>query len=346
MILLSWLKILLMVEYFMNKKVSKIEISHKTIIFTFLFVAGLFLLWQIRSLIGLFVVCFVLMETLHPAVMKLESKKIPRPLAIALIYAILLISLGVAVAGIIPSFVSQFNGFVNFLPKSIEQLDVFGINATNISSQFKLFEKLPENIAKTTISLFSNILSGIVVLMITFYMLLERRKMNQHSINLLGKEKGKKLIKIVEEIENKLAGWSKAELLLMLIVGIMSYIGYVILGLDFALALGLIAAILELIPNIGPTITTILASLVALNQSPLIVGLTIIWGILVQQLENNFIVPRIMKSKVGLNPLVTVFVLAIGAKLGGIVGTILAIPGYLTVEAILKTTVFNKNRDK
>jgi predicted PurR-regulated permease PerM len=294
----------------------------------------------------LFVICFILMETINPAVERLESKKIPRPLAIGLIYLLLLTFIGFAVAGIIPSFVSQFNGIVNFLPESIEQLDVFGMDASNISSQFRLFEKLPENIAKTTISIFSNIFSGIVILMITFYMLLERKKMNEHSFNLLGKKRGATVLKVIGKIEHKLASWSKAELMLMIIVGVLSYTGYMILGLDFALALGLIAAILELIPNVGPIVTTVLASLVALNQSPLIVGLTIIWGILVQQLENNFIVPKIMKTKVGLNPLVTVFSLAVGAKLGGIIGTILAIPCFLILETIARVVIFDKNRGK
>lgn len=330
----------------MSKKVERIEISHKTIIFTVLFVVALFVLWQIRGLIGLFVVCFILMETVNPAVKKLESRKISRPVAIGLIYVLLLAFISFAVAGIIPSVISQFSGFADSLPKAIEQLDMFGINASSLSSQFKLFEKLPENIAKTTISIFSNIFSGVVVLMITFYMLLERGKMDEHSFKLLGKKRAGILIRVIKEIEDRLASWSKAELTLMIIVGSMSYVGYLVLGLDFALALGIIAGMLELIPNIGPIVTTVLTGLVALNQSPLVAGLTIVWGILVQQLENNFIVPRIMKAKVGLSPLVTIFALAIGARLGGIVGTILAIPCFLTAEAIIRVVLDDKNRGK
>ena len=328
----------------MNKKVARVEISYKTIVFTFLFVIGLLVVWQVRSLIALFFICFILAETINPAVRKLEAKKISRPLAILFIYVLLLTFLSIAIAGMIPSLVPQFKGFANFLPKAIEQLNVFGIDAQYLSSQLKLFEKLPENLAKTTLSVFSNIISAIVVLMITFYMLMERGNLDKYGSDLLGKQGSAILNKIIARIENRLAHWSKAELLLMIIVGILTYVGYMILGLDFALALGIIAAILELVPNIGPAVTTILASLVALNQSPLVLGLTIVWGILVQQLENNFIVPRIMKTKVGLNPLVTIFVLAIGAKLGGVMGTIMAIPSFLAIESVLQVVVDERRK--
>jgi len=323
----------------MNKKVERVEISYKTIVFTFLFAISVLVLWQIRSLIALFFVCFILAETINPAVEKLETKKISRPLAILFIYILLLVFFSFAIAGMIPSLVSQFKGFAIFLPKAVEQLNVFGVDAQYLSSQLKLFEKLPEILSKTTISIFSNIFSAIVVLMITFYMLMERGNLDKYGSDLLGKKGSIVLNKIITRIESRLAHWSKAELLLMIIVGILTYVGYMILGLNFALALGIIAAILELVPNIGPTVTTILASLVALNQSPLVLGLTIVWGILVQQLENNFIVPRIMKTKVGLNPVVTIFVLAIGAKLGGVMGTVMAIPSFLTIESILQIVI-------
>lgn len=331
-----------MVQFGMNKNNIRVEISYKTIVFSFLFLIGLFVLWELRSLLALFFVCLILTEALNPIVKKLEAKKVSRTLAIIIIYIAILIFLSVAVASIVPSLVSQINGLVNFLPRAIERLDLWGISTTDISSQLRLLEGLPAGIAKTTISIFSNIFGGIVILMITFYMLLERKDMNNSAEKLLGSQKAEVLIRMVDKIEDRLVGWTKAELFLMIVVGLMSYIGYMILGLDFALALGIVAAILELIPNVGPTVTTILAALVALNKSIPTVILTIIWGILVQQLENNLIVPKIMKKQVGMSPVITIFALAVGAKMGGVMGTLLAIPSYLAIETAIKVIIDEK----
>jgi len=109
-----------------------------------------------------------------------------------------------------------------------------------------------------------------------------------------------------------------------------------LLGLNYALPLALIAGLLEIVPNIGPTVSTVLAAVVALTISPLTALLTVAWGIFVQQLENNLIVPKIMKHTVGLNPLVTIFFLLVGAKLAGVAGAILAIPVFLTIDAVLR----------
>jgi len=326
----------------MNKNNIRVEISHKTIIFSFIFLMAMFLVWWLKDLLALFFVCLIFMEALNPVVKKLEAKKMSRTLAIILIYIVILIFLSVAVASIVPSLVSQINGLLNFLPKAIERLDLWGISTADISSQLKLLEGLPAGIARTTISIFSNIVGGVVVLMITFYMLLERKDMDKKAKVILGEDKAGILIKVVDKVEDRLVGWSKAELSLMAIVGLMSYIGYMILGLDFALALGIVAAILELIPNIGPTITSILALIVALNKSIPVAILTVIWGILVQQLENNLIVPKVMKKQVGLSPVITIFALAVGAKVAGVMGTILAIPSYLTIETVVKVLTEEK----
>jgi len=110
-----------------------------------------------------------------------------------------------------------------------------------------------------------------------------------------------------------------------------------IIGVNYALPLAIIAGLLEMVPNIGPTIASILAGLFGLTISPLIGLLAVLWGIIVQQLENNFIVPKIMKETVGINPLITILLIASGAKLGGIIGAVIAVPLYLTAETIFKT---------
>jgi predicted PurR-regulated permease PerM len=130
----------------------------------------------------------------------------------------------------------------------------------------------------------------------------------------------------------------------MVIVGFLSYFGYFILGLNYAVPLAIVAGILEVIPNIGPTVAAVIAAFVGLTVSPLTAILAIIWGTIVQQLENNFIVPKVMKETIGINPLITLLVLAAGTKIGGITGTLLSIPTYLFIETSLK--VLNEEKDK
>ena len=130
----------------------------------------------------------------------------------------------------------------------------------------------------------------------------------------------------------------------MTFVGTLSYFGFLVLGLDFALPLALLAGLLEIVPNIGPTIAAVPAVLVGFFISPLVGLATIAWCFLVQQIENNFLVPRIMSQQVGVNPVITLLSLAIGARMAGVVGAIVAIPVYLTIRTLLEELAFNQEK--
>ncbi|MDD4937460.1 MAG: AI-2E family transporter [Candidatus Shapirobacteria bacterium] len=317
-------------------KPKRIEISYKTIVFTVVFLLALVVLWQIRALIILLFISFVFMEALNPAVNRLERFKIPRPLGILLLYIIILAVITFAVAGIVPIFVDQTAALIKSLPDLLQNVKIFGNNAIDFSSQFKILENIPANIAKTAVSVVTNIISGFIIFFLTFYLLLEKKNFPKYSLNLLG-EKGKvKFLKIIDSLESRLGHWVNAEFFLMTIIGILSYLGYLVLGLKYAVPLAIFAGLLEAVPTLGPTLATIVAAIVGFTVSPLIGILTIAWGIIIQQLENNIIVPKIMKQTVGFNPLITILLIATGAKLAGIIGAVLAVPLYLTIETIVK----------
>ncbi|MDD2482927.1 MAG: AI-2E family transporter [Candidatus Shapirobacteria bacterium] len=317
-------------------KTRKIEISHKTVIFTVAFLLALAFFWQIRSILVLIFVGFVLMEAVNPVVRQLEKIKIPRVFAILIVYLLIIAAVSFAIAGIIPILIEQTAGLINSLPQIIQNVKIFSENTIDLSSQFKILETIPSNIAKIAVSLASNIFSGLIIFVITFYLLLEKNNFPKYGDNFFG-EKGKiKFLRIMNNIESSLGSWVNAQLLLMLIIGLLSYVGYLILGLKYALPLAIIAGLLEAIPNIGPIVTTVIAGLFALTISPLTAIFTVIFGVLVQQLENNFIVPKIMRSTVGLNPLVTILLIITGSQLAGIVGALLAIPLFLTIQAVVK----------
>lgn len=316
--------------------VKKIEISYKTIVFTVIFLLSLALLWYIRNIILLLFVSFILMEALNPYVSFLEKHKVPRPIAIVIIYLVILAIVAVALAGIVPVFVEQTAGLIDTLPRFIEDFNLFGFSASDLSTQLRIIESLPANIARAVLSVFSNLFSAFVLFVVTYYLLLERKRFPHYSLNIFGADGQKKTDAIISILEQRLGHWVNAEFFLMTIIGLLSYIGYTLLGLNYAVPLAIIAGLLEIVPNIGPTIATTLAALIGLTVSPITALLAVAWGILIQQLENNIIVPKIMKETVGINPLVTIVLLITGARLAGVIGSILAIPVYITVEAVIR----------
>lgn len=323
-------------------KNKKIEISYKNIIFTVLFLLGLVVLWQIRTLIVLLFISFVLMEALNPSVTRFEKYKIPRPVGILILYIIILSVISFVVAGIIPILTEQTAGLIQTLPQALKNIKIFGSDAIDLSSQFKILENIPGGIAKVAISVVSNVISSFIILFLTFYLLLEKKNFSKYGYDFFGEIGKEKMLNIIGQLELRLGSWVNAEILLMTIIGVLSYIGYTILGLRYAVPLAIFAGLLEAVPSIGPTVATALAALVGFTISPLTGVLAIIVGTLIQQLENNIIVPRIMKKTVGFNPLVTILLIASGAKLGGVIGAILALPLFLTFETIFKVLIEKK----
>ena len=138
-------------------KPQRIEISSKTIVFTVLFLLSLNIIWQVRSVIVLFFLSFMFMEILNPSVTWLEKRKIPRPLAIIALYLLILSVLSSTIASIAPILIEQTTGLINALPRLLTNTHFFGTSAIDWSSQFKIIETLPQNIAKAVVSVFSNI---------------------------------------------------------------------------------------------------------------------------------------------------------------------------------------------
>jgi len=123
---------------------------------------------------------------------------------------------------------------------------------------------------------------------------------------------------------------------LAVIIGILTYIGLFFLGVKYALVLALVAGILELIPYIGPILAAVPAVILSFFQAPFLSLLVLILYIVIQQLENQIIGPQVMKRTVGLNPIVIIIVILIGAKLAGILGIILAVPVTAAIAEFLK----------
>ena len=213
----------------------------------------------------------------------------------------------------------------------------WNIDVTTLTRQIA---PISENIVKVTVGVFSNLITTLAVLVFTFYFLLERPRASQTLTSLVGESMANKTLNILRLIEKRLGGWVRGELLLMLSIGIASYIGLTILHVDFALPLAIIAGVLEIVPTIGPIVSAIPAILVALATSPFLAVSVVALYFIIQQVENNVLVPLVMKKSIGFSPLVTLLSVMIGARFAGIVGAILAVPFVLVLKVIITEVFF------
>ncbi len=314
---------------------KKVEVSHKTIIFTVVFLSSLWLLYEIRQIVvGLFV-SIVLMSAINPLLGRMEKLKIPRALGIIFVYIFIFSLLGFVIAGIIPPLVAQTSKFLSGLPDFIKNIEVLGnIDKGIVENQLGQLRSLPGDFLKLGMAVFSNFIAIFAFLIITFYMLLERKNLNRYLYTFFGEKGEERAERIIAKMEEKLGGWVRAELLLMIIIGVTSYIGLRVIGLEYALPLAILAGLLELIPNIGPVVAAVPAVLIGLSVSPLTALVVGVFYFLIQQIENTLIVPQVMSKQAGVNPLVTIISLAVGFKLGGVFGAVLAVPIVLLIEIV------------
>ncbi|MDP3955011.1 MAG: AI-2E family transporter [bacterium] len=319
----------------------KVEISHKTIVFTVLFLLALWLVFQLRQIILVVFVAVILMSALNPTVDRLEKTRLPRWLAILFLYILLFAGFGLALSSIIPPLVDQTGNFVNRIILYLREVNLFGIDfktsIPQLSSQIGL---LSSDILRVTVGIFSNLTSLFFVLVVTFYLLLERKKLDRYLLVLFGEGGEKKADEFVDKIENRLGSWVRGQLILMTIIGVMTYIGLRLLGIEFALPLAILAAFLELVPTIGPVVSAIPAILVALTISPVMALAVTALYFLIQQLEGSVIAPKIMQKAVGVNPLMVILSLAVGFKLAGVAGAVLAVPIVLVLQVIVSEMSF------
>jgi len=317
--------------------VSKIEISHRTVIFTIALLAGIWLILEIRDLLFLFFIAFILMASLRPFVESLETRRIPRVISILFIYILVIGLVAVTVGGLVPLLVTQTTKLIANLPK-IEAM-IRPYYQLDLKALTQQLAPVSQDVLKVTLGLFSNITTTLTILVFTFYLLLERKFMEKHLIETFGKTAGMRVADTVKAVEFGLGSWMRGEFVLMLSIGLLSYIGLLLLGIDYALPLAILAGLFEIIPIIGPILSAVPAVLVGLTISPTLGLAVVALYIVLQQLENNFIVPWVMKRAIGLSPLVSIIAIMVGSRLAGLTGALLAIPFVITFEQILKTTL-------
>lgn len=314
------------------------DISIASIFWVLFSLAVVFSIVQLLDIIALVFCSILITLAICPLVDWFEKRKIKRGLSAILIllsFFGLVITLAVSIAS--PLF-TQTEQFIQKLPALVEKVSPIKFDASSFTPQIS---QVPNQVLKIAIGTFSGFITVFATIVLSYYMIQELHKLRNYFTYWWG-EKGERYYVIAEKLETEIGHWIRGEVLLMVIVGVLSYLGYVIVGLPYAVALGVIAGLLELIPNVGPTIATIPAILVGFSISTAHGLGALAVSIIVQQLENNLIVPKVMQKTTGLNPIVTLLAIMIGLKLGGPLLAVLSLPVVLSARVILAHIKVNK----
>jgi len=323
---------------------KKIEISYKTIVFTVFFLGLLWFLYFIRDVIFQVFVALLIMSILNPTVTKLQRYRVPRVASVLIVYFLVISFLTFSLAVVVPPLIEQTTNFANSLPRFVDELSLPVFVSEGITHEVSsLLGKLPSQILRLSVSVFSNVLAIFAVLVFALYFLLARDKMDSQLATLFSNDNVEKRIeKIIAVLEYRLGGWARGQIILMVIVGIATYVGLTVIGVPFAVPLALLAGILEIIPNIGPTLAVIPSVIVGFSVTPLTGMAAAALGILIQQTENYALVPKVMQKSAGMSPIITLLSLVIGLKVAGVMGALLSVPIVITSQVFLEELVFNK----
>ena len=321
-------------------KDSTIHISLKSILLTLLTVVSVYVLYQIRDIAMSFFLALIIMSALNPGVTWLEKRKVPRGLGIVLLYLMVFGALSLLFTIVVPPLGEEINRMVHklqvpALPPAITQFEWTVQDIGSLLSQFG-------QSVNSLVGLISSTVSGIffffTLLVMSFYLIMDRKNLAKKMLWIKHTDRHEKLLsEFIDDIEQRLGGWVRGQIVLMFSIGLITYIILYLLAIPYALPLAVLAGFLEILPNIGPMVAAVPAVIVAFLMSPTMAVIIAILYLLVQQLENNLLVPKIMKAAVNVEPLTSILAILIGVRLGGIIGALLAIPIYIVFRSALQT---------
>jgi predicted PurR-regulated permease PerM len=316
-----------------------VHISPSIVVFTVSFLLGLFFLYSIRSILMLVFLAFLLMVAMNGIVMKLQTKlHLPRVLSIALTYVALVAMLVGAIVYLLPPLVSELYNLVKTLnfPWLQDRVDHLSFTVSEIGSLANQLGNSAGAVFSALMSTFSGIFAFFTIMVISFYLIIDRRTLHLRAGWFTRDSKTiDKMDMFFDSLEAQLGGWVRGQLILMIVIGLVTYIGLSLLSVPYALPLALLAGMLEILPNLGPTIASVPAIVLALvTVSPVMAGAVALFYIVVQQFENSFLVPKIMKDNVDVSPLISIVSILVGFQLGGVLAALIAVPAYITLRTI------------
>ncbi|WP_073030393.1 AI-2E family transporter [Desulfosporosinus lacus] len=319
---------------------------------------GILILFRVRAILGPFFLAFVLAYLLNPLVVVLERYKISRNRAIAIVFFLIIAFCATAIFLIIPIIYNELSKLLVILPQTIQsitdmieefrnQFKATGLpnrvaivldehliqGETMIADRLNQFlDNLPKALSSVTLYMLSPV--------IAIYILADWKGLGEGFFRIIPQRWRMEWRRLWQDINHVVRQFVRGDLFVAVIVGIMIGIGVKLVGMDYALLIGLICGIFDLIPYFGPAIGAVPAILLALTHSPVMALKVTLVIFFVQQLEGNIISPKLMGESVGLHPLWVVFALLACGEIAGFWGMFLAVPLAAVIRVLFKHIYF------
>ena len=322
-------------------------------------------MWTLYLVRGPLLVIYVSMlfaTGMAPLVQKIEQqrvrairlRRVPRGLAILVIYASVIGVLAGIAAAVIPPMIVQVEEFWAQLPSYLTQaqqkLQSWGLIAPDVSFT-EILKQAPAGAGSNVLGVGGNVVGVVIatlggffgaifafvsILLLTFYFLIESEDILNLFVRVFPSGRREQVADVISKAAEKISAWLGGQLLLGLIIGTMSAIGFAVMGVPYFFVLAVISGIGEMIPMVGPLLSAIPAVLVALTVSPTLAISVAGFCWALQLIENNVLVPKVMGETVGLSAVTVIISLAIGSELLGFVGALLAVPTVAIVQVLFQ----------
>lgn len=300
------------------------------IILALFLIAATWFVIEIKDILVSIFLSYIIMASVAPAVEILQKRGIPKVVAVLIPYLAITLSIFLLILPLVPFVVSQISFLLSRLPQYLDSSGtVFGFSIDKVQVQQYIngeVSELSKNAFDFTKQVFGGLFSTITIFVVSFYLLMYRESFKKYVAKLFHPEKRAAALKTQDLINKKLGAWLRGQVVLCVFIGTLTWIGLSIIGLPYVLPLALLAGILEAVPTLGPILSAIPAVAVAFSINPSLGFTVILFYILLQAIENQLLVPKIMQHAVGLNPVVVILGVIIGGNLMGISGALLAIP--------------------
>jgi len=319
---------------------------------------AIILLIKVRTILGPFFLAFILAYLLNPLVVALERHGISRKKSIFIVFMLILAVVGTTIFLILPTLYNELSKLVVILPNAIQ---LFTERVDGLREQFKA-TGLPsrvvlvldqhlgqgEGILANRLNLFlvnlPNALSTFTLYIlspvISIYFLAEWKGLGLHFLGIIPQRWRMEWRRLWQDINHVIRQFVRGNLVVAVIVGLLIGIGVKLVGMEYALLIGLICGIFDLIPYFGPFIGAVPTILLALTKSPAMAFQVTLIILFVQQLEGNLISPKLMGDSVGLHPLWVIFAILAGGELAGVWGMLFAVPVAAVIRVVFNHVYF------